>query len=246
MNKAQLLGSQTAKGGFKNEQDIVDKFNKWEVDVEAQKWLVLMNYVLDEIESVKAVVLQRYKADINVQIRLKSKAALDVENIQVKLVSNPKGFNQIDKRPVDTYNSILNWNMSNNILNILKRFTGELPPAIENPRNSRRMFIDEFSKNEQEELFDFLKSNKARIINDVLRGRGEFSAEWVIVAQKVNESARWVLKNINEVINHYDGDVKISPRGSINIGRILIQRKGGTPDPTSLQFKINPAELFDI
>ena len=50
---------------------------------------------------------------------------------------------------------------------------------------------------------------------------------------------------VNEVINHYDGDVKISPRGSINIGRILIQQKGGTPDPTSLQFKINPAELFD-
>jgi len=55
-----------------------------------------------------------------------------------------------------------------------------------------------------------------------------------------------VLKNINEVINYYSGEIKISPRGSINIGKILVQRKGGTPDPTSLQFKINPAELFDI
>jgi hypothetical protein len=84
------------------------------------------------------------------------------------------------------------------------------------------------------------------IVSDVLRGRGEFTAEWIIVAQKVKNNARWVLKNINEVINHYDGNICISPQGSIKIGSILIQRKGETPDPTSLQFKINPAELFDL
>lgn len=104
----------------------------------------------------------------------------------------------------------------------------------------------DITNDERRELFDFLNENKAMIINDVLRGRGEFTAEWVIVAQKVNQNARWVLKNINEVINHYDGEIKISPRWSLNIGNILIQRKDGTPDPTSLQFKINPAELFDI
>jgi len=246
MNKAQLLGSQTAKGGFVNEKDIVDKFNNWKTDDEAQKWLVIMNYVLDEVESVEAVVLRGYKADVNVQIRIKLKKALDIENVQVKLVSNPNGFNQIDKRPVERYNDVLNWNMPANIVNILKRFTGELLPTIQNPRDNRRMFIDEFSEKEQKELFDFLKANKAMIVNDILRGRGEFSAEWVIVAQKTNQNARWVLKNINEVINHYDGEIRISPRGSVNIGNILMQRKGGTPDPTSLQFKINPAELFDI
>ena len=32
MTKEQLLGSQTAKNGFKNEQDIVDKFNNWQTD----------------------------------------------------------------------------------------------------------------------------------------------------------------------------------------------------------------------
>jgi hypothetical protein len=246
MNKAQLVGSQTAKNGFENEKDIVYKFNNWENDIDAQKWLVLMNYILDEIEYVEAVVLHGYKADLNVKISVKLKTAIDVENIQVKLVSNPKGFNQIDKRPVDTYNKVLNWKMPENVVNILKRFTGELLPTISEPRDNRRMFIDEFSISEQEALFDFLSKNKTMILNDVLRGRGEFTAEWVIVAQKVNEDARWVLKNINEVINHYAGDVKISPRGSINIGGILIQRKSGTPDPTSLQFKVNPAELFDI
>jgi len=41
------------------------------------------------------------------------------------------------------------------------------------------------------------------------------------------------------------GEVLLSPRGSLKIGRITMQRKGGTPDPTSLQFKMNPLELFD-
>jgi len=36
------------------------------------------------------------------------------------------------------------------------------------------------------------------------------------------------------------------PRESIHIGKITLQRKGGTPDPTSLQFKINPLGLFDL
>ena len=246
MNKAQLLSSQTAKGGFANEKDIAHKFNNWQTDEEAQKWLVLMDYILDEIEFVEASILRGYKADVNVRIRIKLKTAIDIQNIQVKFVSNKKGKNQIDKRPVDRYNDVLNWNMPANVVNVLKRFTGELPPTIPNPQDNRRMFINEFSTNEQKELFDFLKANKSIILNDVLRGRGEFSAEWIIVTQKVNQSTRWVLKNINEVINHYDGDIKISPRGSVNIGKILMQRKGGTPDPTSLQFNINPAELFDI
>lgn len=33
------LGSETAKNGFNNEDDIVEKFNQWKVDVDAQKWL---------------------------------------------------------------------------------------------------------------------------------------------------------------------------------------------------------------
>ena len=242
MTKAQLLGSQTAKGGFENERDIVAKFNNWRVDVDAQKWLILMDYKLDEIESVKAVILRNYKADINVQIKIKLKTALDVENIQAKLVSNSRGFNQVDKRPVDAFNDVLTWNIPASVVSTLKRFTGELGPSISNPRDKRRMFIDEFSDEERKELFDFLTKNRTMIISDVLRGRGEFAAEWVLVVQKVDDRVRWVLKNINEVMNHYDGEVKMSPRGSINIGKILIQRKGGTPDPTSLQFKINASD----
>ncbi|MDR2590736.1 MAG: hypothetical protein LBC71_07115 [Oscillospiraceae bacterium] len=244
MTKEQLLGSKTAKKGFSNERDITVKFNNWKIDKDAQDWLILMNYNLDRIEYVKAVVIHGHKADINVQISIKLKTALDVENIQIKLVSNQKGFNQIDKRPVDRYKEL--WNIPDNIVSILKRFTGELLPNISHSRDARRMFIDEFSDNEQIEMFDYLNKNRTLIVSDILRGRGEFAAEWIIVAQKKNQEARWVLKNINEVMNHYNGLARISSRGSILIGKILVQRKGGTPDPTSLQFKINPAELFYI
>lgn len=204
-----------------------------------------MNYDLIQIEDVQAVVISGYKADVNVQVKIKLKSAVDVENIQVKLVSNLIGFNQIDKRWIDEY--VKFWNIPQGISCILKHFTGELLPSIPNSRDPRRMFIDEFTVQEQTSLFDFFRQNKLLILNDIFRGRGNFTAEWVLVAQRINSNARWVLKNINEVINYYNGDIVISPRGSITIGKITIQRKGGDggrKTANMLQFKINPALLF--
>ncbi len=97
------LGSQTAKNGFKNERDVASKFNNWKTDEEAKNWLLIMNYNLNEIDYVKAEIISGYKADINVQVQIKLKKAMDIENIQVKLVSNKKGFNQIDKRWLKSY-----------------------------------------------------------------------------------------------------------------------------------------------
>jgi hypothetical protein len=57
-----------------------------------------MQYKIDEIEYVKANIIHGEKADINVQIQIKLKKNIDTENLQVKLVSNLKGYNQIDKR----------------------------------------------------------------------------------------------------------------------------------------------------
>ncbi|WP_337892707.1 hypothetical protein, partial [Mesomycoplasma ovipneumoniae] len=121
----------------------------------------------------------------------------------------------------------------------------------DNVRDNRRMFMDELTDEERNLVLDWLNNNKLLIISDILKGRGEFSAEWVLVAQKLQEDARWVLKNINEVINHYfaDGKVEASPGGSIKLGKVTLQRKGGDngrPTANMLQFKIDPTELFDI
>lgn len=37
----------------------------------------------------------------------------------------------------------------------------------------------------------------------------------------------------------------MSQKGGLIIGKLTAQRKGGTPDPTSLQFKIKPLDIFD-
>ncbi len=240
------LGSQTAKNGFKNEKEIVKKFNSWNSDDEAKQWLEIMNYNLQDIEYVKAVVLSGYKADVNVQVQIKLKKAIDVENIQVKLVSNKKGFNQIDKRWLKSYKDM--WNMPNDVYTLLCYFTGELKPYYNNSKSEKRMFITEFTEKEQEKIINWLSDNKVLIVSDILKGRGEFSAEWVLVAQKLNENSKWSLKNINQVLQHYSqGEIKVSPRGSIKIGRITMQRKGGDngrETANMLQFKIDPTELL--
>lgn len=248
MNNLVELGSKTAKNGFKNEQDICDKFINWENDVEAQAWLKIMNYDLKEIEYVNAVVLHGYKADVNVQVQVKLKTALDTENIQVKLVSNKKGFNQVDKRWLKSYSEL--WNIPEKVYIALQHFTGELKPYKTGTRDPRRMFLDEMSLEDKDLIINWFTSNKTLVLSDIIKGRGQFSAEWILVAQKVNNDARWVLKNINEALQHYsDGDVTITPRGSIKIGKVTVQRKGGDngrDTANMLQFKLDPTELFEI
>jgi hypothetical protein len=71
MNKEQLKGSQTAKNGFLNEDDIVSKFNNWQNDIDAQKWLLIMQYQIEDIEYVRAVKLSGHKTDVQAQVTIK-------------------------------------------------------------------------------------------------------------------------------------------------------------------------------
>jgi len=247
MDKGKILGSQTAKNGFKNERQIVDKFNNSQNDIEAKKWLELMQFDINEIEFVKAVVISGYKTDIQVQVTIKLQTAIDVENIQVKLVSNSKGFNQIDKRWVDKYIEL--WDIPLKISSILKQYTGEQLPIINSPKDLRRTYANEFEEKEQILLIQWLTENKTMIVNDILKGRGKFAAEWMLVTQRVADFTKWTLKPMNYCLNFYgNGDITITKRGNLKIGRITMQRKGGDGGRKTaqmLQFKINPAELFD-
>ena len=244
------LGSKTAKGGFSNEQDVIDRFNNWKTDKTAQEWLAEMNYRISDIEYVKASKVRgQYKADIQVRIMIviKLKSQEDLQNLQVKLVSNPQGFNQIDKRKVDKYVEF--WNIPQDITKILKLFTGETKPTKSGLRDGRRMFLDEMSQPDQDKLVNFIKKNKILIVSDLLKGRGEFSADWTLVILRLKGESKWVLKSINQVMNVFgSGDVRITREGSLKIGKIGMQRKGGDGGRESakmLQFKINPVELFE-
>lgn len=237
-------GSATAKAGFSNERDVVDKFNAWKTDADAQKWLLIMEYRLEEIEKIEAIkVTGSYKADIQVKIKIYLKDAIAAENISIKLVSNPQGFNQIDKRWVDKYVEL--WAIPSNISHTLKLFTGEYKPNISNTRDPRRMFLDELPVQEQNALINFFNQNKIMILTDILKGRDKLAAAWMLIYQK--DIGTWSLLPMSVVMNFYgSGEVAITAQGSLKIGEITVQRKGGDGGRKSaqmLQFKMNPCKI---
>ncbi len=251
MNNKDLvkLGSNTAKGGFANEQNVVDRFNDWQNDGVAQKWLEVMGYDISDIESINAMkVIGHYKADIQVRVRIQIKLKFqeDFQNLQVKLVSNPQGFNQIDKRWVDRYVEL--WEIPNDVTQILKLFTGETTPTQKKLKDPRRMLLTEMSIGDQKKVLDFFEKNKILIVSDLLKGRGDFSADWMLVILKSGGESAWALQSINKVMSAFgDGEVRITSQGSLKIGKIGMQRKGGDGGRDSakmLQFKINPVDIF--
>jgi hypothetical protein len=271
MNKKQLLGSQTAKGGFQNEHDIAAKFNNYKNDNEAQEWLKIMGYDFSKIAKITAIqiparidrkkaidygatlekideTIKFKKADIQVQLEIIVNNIIYRENLSLKKANKSSNFNQIDKRSVETYQEM--WGFSDSICITLKKFTGEIIPSrleAENLKDCRRWYLDELPTNKIEELISFFEKNKLLIFNDILKGRGVLAAEWFLVTRKNNETNKldWVLKNINYVTNIFSqGKIEISKRGGLNLCKLRAQRKGGTPDPKSLQFKISPLDIF--
>ena len=169
-----------------------------------------------------------------------------MQNLQVKLVSNPQGFNQVDKRWIDKYVEL--WNIPKDVVKILKLFTGEIKPKKSGLKDSRRMLLTEMDEKDQNKVIKFFEENKILVVSDLLKGRGEFSADWVLVILKVNGESAWTLKSINEAMNVFgSGVIRITDQGSLKIGQIGMQRKGGDNGRDTakmLQFKINPVELF--
>lgn len=247
-----MNGSEIAKGGFDNEQDVADRFNNWKSDPYAQAWLQTMMYNLDEIADIKAERIgeKGFKSDVNVLIKIKAKKSGEykdcIENLQIKLVSTKNGYNQVEKTKVEKYRT--QWHMPNEVVKLLQLFDGELPPDRDSLQ-SNRLFANEFTASEQKTLVDWLQKNMLMIVGDVIRGRGRFAAEWTLVIHKWN-GYRWTLKAVNEAIGIYCGDLKaeITPKGSLRLGRITLQRKGGDngrDTANMLQFKADPIDLFD-
>lgn len=270
MNHRQLVGSYTARGGFENEFDICKKFVAYKSDSDAQSWLKVMGYNFSKVSSLvvtpipvrinlaKAESLgvssdayeeaSKYKkADVQLKLEIEINSVVFTENLSLKKANKSAGFNQIDKRPVDTYQRM--WGFRDRLSDILKFFTGEKSPRNYEPQvchsDARRLFINELHSSDREEIIKFFAENKHLVISDAIMGRGALKSDYVLVTEKNGESYRWIIADIASVCNFYcQGDVHVTSRGSLKIGRITMQRKGGTPDPTSLQFKFNPLDLF--
>lgn len=192
------------------------------------------------------------KADAQIRIQIKLNNITKIENISLKKANSNADYNQVDKRTVSDYQKM--WNFDDEIAFWLKLFTGEINPEehldknnIKRLRDDRRMFLDEMPNHIQDKIINFFNKNKILIISDIIKGRGGLSAQWILVTRlnTKENTTTWTLCNINIAMNFFgQGDVKISPNGSLYVGKITMQRKGGTPDPTKLQFKIKPCQLF--
>ena len=254
------IGSETAKGGFANEDTIVKKFNSWKKDREAKKWLEIMGYNLKKIKKVEAIKLHGHKTDVQIKVLVTLKEAISIQNISIKKANNDADYNQVDKRWIKSYKEM--WRIPPEIVKMLMIFTGEISPEqllkerkitkrkYETLRDKRRFFLDEFNNNRIEELLNFFKKNKILIVTDIIKGNDKFAADWILVTRyetKKNETS-WVLADINTAMNTFSqGEIKISPQGSLYIGRITMQRKGGDAGRKTanmLQFKIKSCDLF--
>ena len=205
-------------------------------------------------ESTIKVSNAHKKADLQIRVQLKADNVVHVENLSLKRSKRRSGFNHVGKRSVETYAKF--WNMPDDIVDWLKCFTGAIKPEdiegidLENLKDKkhRRIYFTEMPETMRAKIIRFFEDNKQQVISDLLRGRGVLSADWLLVTE-VDESTgkhRWVLSDIHHAINYFAGRaVRLSPRGSLFVGRVFMQRKGGTPDPTKLQFKIHPLALFN-
>jgi len=269
------LGSQTAKNGFRNEDEIRDKFNAWKTDDDAKAWLAVMNYKFSDIASLSATKPHGEKADVEVRIRLVVPSRKDTkptttpsaptkgvgtatpplkggeleerrEGISIKLVSSPNGFNQIDKRWLSHY--VKMWKMPADTEAALKLFLGENAP-IGQTRKPDRMYLNELDAAAQKAVIDFFTINKAAIVSDLFSGDGPHAANWFMVAQRSKDKTRWILRTDKDAIKFFaEGSVELTRTGNLKIGRITMQRKGGDAGRDTakmLQFKINPVLLFD-
>ncbi len=243
-SKAAALGSTTAKAGFANEDEIAAKFNNWRSDTDAGAWLSFMGYRPDAVVSVSATKPHGEKADI--QVRVRTRSGEKIEGISIKLVSTEQGFNQIDKRWLRQYAA--KWKMPADVEAALKLFTGEVKPNKVS-RNRERMFLNELGVEQQKHVVDFFTAKKTEVVSDLFSGDGQFSAGWMMVASKASAKPRWVLRSIDYTIKFFsEGPVEITRAGNLKIGRITMQRKGGDGGRVTanmLQFKVNPALLFE-
>lgn len=166
-------------------------------------------------------------------------------------------FNQIDKRWVDAYAK--KWKMPDIISGILKKYCGESgyrpvdilsDDELKSVSDRRRFTMNELPQKDRETVLDYFESNKKRIIRDVVSGTGRASAKWMLIVEEKNGApVRSAVIPIGKVISYCMGGASITNRGTLRLGGLTIQRKGGDAGRSTaqmLQFKFSPSGLFGL
>jgi hypothetical protein len=272
---ARKSGSATARGGFDNEKAIAEAFRsngtfsnqclefmgykdgrvKDAITVPprlgVQSARELLGLTADPTAAELEQITRQQKADV--RLTIEHSGQIVTVNLSLKKANKSADFNQIDKRSVDTYQRL--WGFTDDVALWLKLFTGaadrvtfdRYTKSLDRDNKRHRLKFTGFPETKQQLIVDFLNAKKTLLIDDVVRGRGSLSADYIVVTRQAGISKEVHLCKASDAVNYLQqGDIKKSPRGSIEFGKLTIQRYGGSPSPELLQFKIKPSLLFDV
>lgn len=253
-------GSETAKKGFRSETLIIEALNN-----KTLKGLELLGQIKveDGFVFTSAIETSKHKLSAhNVKSDLlvfyNKEGSEKIVHISQKLVSQSSGFNQLDKRWIDTYKEKLS--IPENVVRLLKYYTGETSPEtygidVSALRDSRRIYFNEMTLEDQEIILNYFNNEKEKIIQFLFCGDNpEYAPNYFLVVQDTSESgdvesSKCVIMPMEEALKKfYNGEaVALTSEGNLKIGHVSMQRKGGDsgrPSANMLQFKINPAILL--
>ncbi len=239
--------SDIAKSGFITEEQVVSEFNNWKESTITPQWFKQIK--ISDIKHVAAHTTRSLgkntKADVLVTI--------NGTQIGISVKKFKASFNQLDKRRIDSYEEM--WNIPDNVSTILRKYCGEegfrpIDHKRTNVRDTRRYFLNELDQSEQRDLLEFFTRCQRQIVNDILQGYQEPKADYMLVVQKNGDGLeRSKIVDINTVIEYVLGPVHITKKGSLKMGKITVQRKGGDAGKSSaqmLQFKFSPQDVLDL
>jgi hypothetical protein len=135
---------------------------------------------------------------------------------------------------------------------LLQCFTGEKLPILYDEqktfRKKNRMFLDELKESDLKELLSYFETHKESFLQTAFLGlEKELEPHYLVCIQGSDlSSAKFI--NMSKVLSlALNGPVELTPRGSLKIGKVTLQRKGGDGGRESakdLQMKIKPKDFI--
>jgi hypothetical protein len=257
------MASKAAKRGFEAEERLIDAINSKD---ELGKKLI---QTIEDLLSLKLVSCSaeksppRIKSDLVILCHRRS-ILISVKEFDVKA-----DFNHVERNYVEHYAQ--KWSMPRDVYVGLKRFVGEVDERG-NPISTdilereakesgttpgklskkRRTFINQLPEPTRKAIKEFFTSNKEKIIKDIFVDDEDI--KFFIIIKREGSRAYYYIVPTKDVFDVYgSGDIIISPKGSLQMGKVGIQRKSGdhqTPSgwvdssASQLQFKIKPSECI--
>jgi hypothetical protein len=252
------LASKAARRGIETEDRLIRAINH--KDLLGNKIIeYLQNYFKTTYKQVSASKARTHrKTDIII--------SCDYMNIGVSVKEYEADYNHLERNFVDYYST--KWQMSNIVYEGLKQFVGEVDDHgrpvsidfIENEAKQLNTSPGKLTKNRRksfnclgpqirEEILKFFKSNKEKIIKDLFVDE-ESIQFFIIVRREKNEICYYILPTEKVLTIYANGDVRVTRQGNLQLGKVVLQRKGGNHKTNSgwedkvasqLQFKIKPS-----